>query len=101
MKVYPKEYTKSEFLKFMRKLGVDEDVISDFEIVPDIIKKNGSNFRLYISSRWYDVGNTHYEFELNYYSSKLMEYLFSLKVYNDIEISVNHLICELKKHNYY
>jgi hypothetical protein len=97
MNVIQKEYKRDEFIKFMGKYGVSDEVISNFVDVPETIIKNDHKFHLVITSRWYNIGKTHYEFELNYYSPKLMEYLFSLKVYNDIEISVIHLVNELKK----
>jgi hypothetical protein len=49
---------------------------------------------------WYGDGNTHYEFELNYYSEDLIEYLFSSKVFKNIKLSINNIICELFKANY-
>lgn len=97
MGVKQTKYKKGEFVEFMEKLGVGGEIVSDFKKVPEVIKKNDYNFNLVITCSWYDIGKTYYEFEINYYSPKLMEYLFSLKIYNDIEISVNHLIHELRK----
>lgn len=99
MAVKQTKFSKEDFIKFMKKLGVGEEIISDFQKVPKFIKKNDYDYSLVIICRYYDIGKTYYEFELNYYSSKLMEYLLGLKIYNDIEITINHLIRELKKIN--
>ena len=100
MCVEEKQYKRKEFIKFMNKYGVEEETISKFVDVPEKIIENEYEFNLIITSRWYNIGKTYYEFELNYYSPELMEYMFSLKVYRDIEISVNHLVNELKKKSY-
>lgn len=100
MGVKQRNYKRDEFINFMKKCGVGNEIISDFIGIPETIIKDGDKYHLIIISRWYDTGKTHYEFELNYYSSKLMEYLFSLKIYKDVEISVIHLIKELKKMGY-
>jgi hypothetical protein len=101
MIVKPKEYNKQEFLKFLDKNGVNKELISKFKKIPERLRIDDSTFKLNIHSRWYDIGNTYYEFELNYYSPKLMEYLFNFKVYKDVEISINHLICELKRRGFW
>lgn len=100
MGVKQKNYKREEFIDFMKKYGVGDDVISNFVGVPETIIKNGDKYYLTITTKWYDIGKTYYEFELNYYSSKLMEYLFSLKIYYDVEVSVIHLVKELKKSGY-
>ena len=41
------------------------------------------------------VNNTSYSFELNYYCENKIEFLFSLKVFSDVEISINNLVYEL------
>lgn len=100
MGVYPKKYNKEEFLNFLNKFNVKDDVIAKFVELPRVIKSNGNEFDLDINVTWYSVGDTFYNFELNYYSEELVEYLFNSKVFNDIEISINYLTCELIRTNY-
>jgi len=100
MGVYPKKYKKEEFLIFLKKNNVSEIIINKFVELPETVKRNGNTFKLDVNSTWYSIGNTYYNFELNYYSEELVEYLFSSKVFSDIEVSVNYLLCELIN-NYY
>lgn len=100
MEVYPKQYTREEFLKFLKKNNVDEEIINNFEKLPKIVKRNENEFELYINRTWYNIGNTHYSFELNYYSEELIEFLFNSKVFNDIEVSINFLLSELINNNH-
>jgi hypothetical protein len=95
-RIYPKKYSKEEFRKFLEKNNVSETIINKFNELPEKIERNKDKYELYINSTWYNVGNTFYSFELNYYSEELIEYLFNSKVFNDIELSINNLICELK-----
>jgi hypothetical protein len=95
MAVYPKTYGKEDFLKFLKKNNVNDIIISKFVELPDEVVRNGNTYGLYISSIWYSGGGTHYSFELNYYCEETIEYLFSSKVFNDVEVSINNLTCEL------
>jgi len=99
MGVYPKKFSKEEFLKFLEKNNVSDSIINKFLILPEIVKRSGDIFKLDINITWYNIGNTFYNFELNYYSEELVEYLFSSKVFNDIDISVKYLQCELIANN--
>jgi len=100
MGVYPKQYNKEDFLKFLKKNNVNDNIIAKFVELPETIQRSGSTFKLYINSTWYSIGNTFYNFELNYYSETEIEYLFSLKVFKDVEISINNLLCELVNANH-
>jgi len=95
MNTYTKTYTKEEFLEFLEKNNVNDTIIHKFVELPVSIVRNGNKYDLYINATWYNVGNTHYEFELNYYSENLIEYLFGSKVFKDVEFSINNLLCEL------
>lgn len=99
MGVYPKRFTKEEFLVFLKKNHVNNSIIDKFLSLPETVKRRGSIFKLDINITWYSTGNTFYNFELNYYSEELVEYLFSSKVFNDIEVSINYLQCELNANN--
>lgn len=100
MNVYPRSYTKLEFLKFLEKGCVSEDIINKFLVLPEVVKRNGKKYDLYINSTWYSDGATYYNYELNYYSEELIEYLFNSKVFSDVEKSINFLMCELINNSY-
>jgi hypothetical protein len=95
MAVYPKGYSKDDFIKFLQKINVSDKVIEKFNELPEKIKHKKSEYKININSTWYSTGNTHYTFELNYYSEENIEYLFTPKVFNNIERSINYLHCEL------
>lgn len=100
MRTYPKKYTKEEFLKFLEKNNVNDEIILKFVKLPETIERSGDTFQLDINSTWYSKDKSHYEFELNYYSEHLVEFLFSSKVFTDIEFSINFLQCELVSKKY-
>ena len=100
MKIYPTTYTKQEFIKFLEKINASNNIINKFKELPETIKRaDGNIFSLYINSLWHSDGKTFYEFELNYYSEQLIEYLFGSKVFKDVEHSINYILCELKNAN--
>jgi len=99
MGIYPKKYTKAEFIKFLEKNNVGDNIITKFVELPEVVERNGHKYEFYINSTWYNTGNTHYNFELNYYSEELIEYLFNSKVFSDVEISINNLMCDLMGSN--
>lgn len=95
MGVYPKGYTKEEFVNFLEKNNVEDSVIKKFLSLPEKINAKGSKFKLYISSTFVSVGNTYYNFELNYYSEDKIEFLFPYKLFKNIEKSIDNLLCDL------
>lgn len=98
--IYPKKYDKKDFLKYLKKNKVGEKIINDFEALPDEIVRSGDTFKLDITLTWYPENETHYEFEMNYYSEDTIEYLFNSKVFGNVEMSINYLLCELINGNY-
>lgn len=99
MGVYPKKFDKKEFLVFLEKNNVKDSIISKFLELPELIVCSGNTFKLDINTAWYNDEETYYNFELNYYSEDLVEYLFNSKVFRDVELSINYLICELVNKN--
>ncbi len=95
MNTYTKKYNKEDFLKFLEKNNVNDVIISKFVELPECVMRCGNKYNIYINVTWYNIGNTHYEFEINYYSEELIEYLFGSKVFKDVEFSINNLLCEL------
>jgi hypothetical protein len=99
MTIYHQLYTKNDFMHFLIKNHVNDNIISKFAELPETIKRNGTDFNIYISSIWHSEGKTFYEFEINYYSENLIEFLFGSKVFTDVEHSINSMLCEIKSAN--
>lgn len=97
MGVYPTLYDKKKFKLFLIKNNVNDVIIDKFDSLPEKIKHNKKNYDLYINLIWYSVGDTFYNFELNYYCDDCMEFLFNSKVFMDVGISVDNMLLELKK----
>jgi len=95
MGVYPRSYNKEQFIAYLKKNNVSKKIIEKFNELPEKLIHKGSTYKLNVYLTWYSSGNTHYTFELNYYSEELIEYLFNPKVFNDVERSINYLLCEL------
>ena len=95
MGVHPKKYNKEEFLKYLKRNKVNIEIINTFAKLPETIESTGTTFKLDVNTTWYSYGNSYYTFELNYYSEDVVEYLFNLKVFNDVGVSINYLLCEL------
>jgi len=100
MGIYPKKYSKEEFLKYLKKNKVSTEIINKFTELPENVVRTGTTFKLDVNTTWYNEDDTHYNFELNYYSEDVVEYLFNLKVFTNIEISINYLLCELINNGY-
>lgn len=100
MSIYPKQYNREDFLNFLRKYNVPNNIIGKFVDLPEAVLRNEDKFDLFVNVTFYSAGNTHYNFELNYYSEELIEFLFNSKVFNNIELSINYLLCELVDNNY-
>jgi hypothetical protein len=95
MPAYPTTYSKNEFIHYLNKNNVSDSVIDNFQKLPETLTTKNSTYKLNIVSTWYNVNSTYYNFEMNYYSEELIEYLFSSKVFTDVEKSINYLYCEL------
>jgi len=100
MEVTPKTYSKETFIDFLHRNNVPDNIVEKFKLLPEKLKRRNKEFKLYVSSTWYDEGNTYYHFELNYYSDELVEYLFTYKIFTDVEKSINFLLCELINNGY-
>ena len=101
MGVYPSQYSRENFINnFLRKNNVSEGIIGKFVDLPEKIIIDEVEYKLFINVIFCSVGDTSYTFELNYYSEELVEFLFNSKVFNDIEVSINYLLCELINNGY-
>lgn len=99
-KIFPQKYDKNNFKGFLKKNNVDNNTLRKFNQLPENIEHSGNTYNLDINITWYNIENTYYTFELNYYSEELIEYLFSSKVFKDVEKSINFLLSELINNNY-
>jgi hypothetical protein len=95
MGIFPIGYSKERFIEFLQQNHVNETIIEKFKIIPENVKKNNHIYKLNIIGTWYNIGDTHYNFELNYYSEDQIEFLFSFKVFTNVEDSINNIICDL------
>jgi len=95
MGVYPSGYSKERFIEFLQKNHVNETIIEKFKIIPESVKKNSYIYKLNIICTFFSVCETFYNFEMNYYSEDQIEYLFSFKVFCNVEDSINNIILDL------
>lgn len=100
MTTYPNLYNKKDFIKFLKKININNKTIERFNKFPNFIIKNEDKFELNTILTYNSCEKTFYTFELNYYSKDLIEFLFNYKIFNDFDESINYLIIELVKHNY-
>ena len=100
MGVYSNENNKKGFLKYLKKIRANDKIITKFEELPEVVKRNGDEFELQVTHTFITTSPTGYDFEMNYYSEDLVEYLFNSKVFRDVELSINYLLCELINNNY-
>jgi hypothetical protein len=95
MGIFPTAYSKEGFIEFLQKNHVNETIIEKFKFLPENVKKNKHLYAINILCTWYNTGDTHYNFELNYYSEDQIEYLFPFKVFTNVETSIDNLTCDL------
>lgn len=93
------QYTKDNFIKFLKEIGINNENISKFNSLPKKIKKSGLTYDLFIQTIKYEKDDHYYEFELNYYSDNHIEYLFTNKVFKDVNLSINNLYLNVEKLN--
>lgn len=95
MKTHPKEYTKKNFIKFLNKNNINNNIAKRFNQLPETVYINDSNYDIYINVTWYPEDETRYKFELNYYSKTKIEFLFSYNIFKNIEHSITNLLADL------
>ena len=93
----PKTFKKQELIRYLMDNGVVNGMLIRLENLPDILHVNNYDYVFNAITTWRERGHTYHEFELNYYSEENMEFLFTYKIFNDVEVSLNFLECELAK----
>ena len=101
MGVYRGENNKDSFLKYLKKIRANDKIITKFAELPEVVHRNGDTFSLQVTHTFISVSPTGYNFEMNYYSDDLVEYLFNYKVFRDVDVSINYLLCELIEKGYF
>lgn len=95
MNIFPQIYTKAKFLELLTTNNINDNIIHKFNKLPEFIEINKSTYFIYINVTQYGVKNPTFNYELNYYSNDLIEFLFNSKVFNSVELSINNLLCNL------
>lgn len=100
MTTHPTLFNKNEFIKFLNKINIAEELIEKFNKLPNFVEKDGIKYELNTMLTYNSSDETSYGFELNYYSNKIMEFIFNYKIFDDFEESINYMICELFREGY-
>jgi len=100
MEAYPNNYNKKTFIEYLKKNHSTSSVAERFEKLPVTVTHNDIEYRLNIVKTYYAGGGSFYNFELNYYSDESLEFLFTYKIFQDVEDSVRYLECELLNGNF-
>lgn len=95
MNIFPNIYTKTEFLEQLTTNNINDNIIRKFNKLPEFIEINKNTYFIYINVTQYGTKNPTFNYELNYYSNDLIEFLFNSKVFNTVELSINNLLCDL------
>ena len=89
MNAYPRKKTKEEILAIIPS-SVDEHVISQFDILPDKLEKNGLEYRLSLVITQISSEQINYEF--NYYCKGMAKFLLDYKIFTTFEESIKYLM---------
>jgi len=100
MNIFPKIYNKKEFLTQLIETKTKEETIINFNKLPESLNHKGSEYLIYINVTKYGIKNVTHNYEINYYSKELIEFLFNSKVFNRVELSINNLLCDLMNAKY-
>lgn len=99
MGVYPNGHSKESFVEFLNKSNVSISIIEAFKSLPDKVTYRNAEYKLNIISTFFSVGNTFYNFGINYYSDEAMEFIFKYEIFNDVEKAINNAVKKLKEIN--
>ena len=96
MNAQPKNPDRKSFIEILEKNNVNQDTIDRFKALPETIVEGDSTYKLNVVMTYYSGGKSYYNYELNYYCVDTLEFLLTYKIFSNVEISINHLECELK-----
>lgn len=99
MNKLPTNYTKEEFIEFLKENGIHNGELKRIDDLPETLEVNQKKYILNIIASWREENDTEYEFELNYYSPDNMEFLFNYKIFNNIHSSLNFIEREIENLN--
>ena len=97
MGTYPRDYDKESFIKFLNENNVSLETIDKFKTMPEMVIHNGIEYKLNLVATLFTEGETFYNFEINYYSKKEIEFLFGYKIFHNVDLSITYATNELKK----
>jgi len=95
MNITPKTYTKEEFLDNLINIQTNCNIVNKYHKLPEQISVKNNKYIIYINVTKYGTKNPTYNYEFNYYSEELVEFLFNSKVFSSVELSINNLLCDL------
>jgi hypothetical protein len=97
MGAYPSGHSKETFVKFLNESNVNIKIVEAFKSLPDKVTYKDSEYKLNIISTFFSIGDTYYNFEINYYSDKAMEFLYKYEIFTDVEKAINNATKRLKE----
>lgn len=80
--------TKNELKEFLSSVNIEENIINKIDEFPDFLNVDCDDYDLFINISPINIIDNQYYYELNYYSYNNSEFLFTPKVFSDIEISI-------------
>lgn len=80
--------TKNELKEFLSSINIEENIINKIDEFPDFLNVDCDDYDLFINISPINIIDNQYNYELNYYSYNNSEFLFTPKVFSDIEISI-------------
>lgn len=93
------KYSKIGFNKFLTNIGVEKSIINKANTLPNQIKHNETNYNIYIAITEFQKEENIFDYQINYYSEEIDEFLLKLKVFQNPEISINFVLNELNRIN--
>lgn len=100
MEAYPKKYTIKTFIEFLSENNETIPLIERIEKLPPTLIHENIEYNLNIVKTYYVGDGSYFNYELNYYSNNSLEFLFTYKIFQEIEDSVHHLECELQNEKF-
>ena len=91
MSTQPKKYTKEEFVEFLKKNLISDELISEIEKIP-LTYEDNYNLNIVVSN--IDNGSS-YTYELNYYDNNNLKYAFKHSIEVNCETALTKFLSQL------